>query len=44
MNEFTYTVIDSELGSVIQRSDGATIPIEIANKDYQEYLAQLEAE
>jgi hypothetical protein len=47
MQEYTYTEflnpITKEVCS-ITRSDGTSIPLDPANKDYQEYLAQLEAD
>jgi hypothetical protein len=42
MHEFTYIFVENELGSVIHRSDGASIPVDTGNKDYLAYLAQLE--
>jgi hypothetical protein len=49
MNEYTYEVIDvtnsitGDVTQVIMRSDGALIPEDPANADYQEYLKSLEA-
>ena len=46
--EFTYEIIENYNGQVIKRTDQegnvAFIPADPANSDYQEYLAQLEAE
>jgi hypothetical protein len=37
--EYTYKVIEGTLGSsMILRSDGAYIPMDEANSDYQRYL------
>jgi hypothetical protein len=47
MQEYTYEILDSNYGNeeqVIMRSDGLYIPADPANSDYQEYLAQLEAD
>jgi len=44
MEKYTYEVIESSFGTMIKRSDNAWIPVEEANIDYQEYLAQLEAD
>ena len=41
--EYTYEKIIAGLNTIILRSDGACIPIEPANSDYQAYLASLEA-
>ena len=42
--KYTYDVfIINETEEVIRRSDGASIPTDPANVDYQEYLASLEA-
>jgi hypothetical protein len=43
----TYELIENEEGSVIKATDGQEItwiPLDPANSDYQEYLAQLEGE
>jgi len=39
--EYTYELITSELGESILRSDGAWIPKDLGNVDYQKYLATL---
>ena len=38
--EYTYTEVKNDEGKVvvIVRSDGASIPVDPANSDYQEYL------
>jgi hypothetical protein len=49
MNEFTYELFETtdlitgELIRNVLRSDGALIPSDLGNRDYQEYLASLEA-
>ena len=39
--DYTYEIITSELGESILRSDGAWIPKDLGNVDYQDYLASL---
>ena len=38
MEKYTYEVIELGLEKIILRSDGACIPIDEANADYQAYL------
>ena len=38
MEKYTYEVIESDFGTMIKRSDGAWIPTDTANSDYQRYL------
>lgn len=39
MEKYTYEVIETPLGeTIILRSDGASIPTDPANSDYQAYL------
>jgi hypothetical protein len=38
MEKYTYTIIETELDKTILRSDGAVIPFDEANSDYQRYL------
>ena len=43
MTEYTYEILDTPSGDqIVFRSDGACIPIDAANSDYQAYLASLE--
>jgi hypothetical protein len=39
--EYTYKIIEG-LDNVVVRSDGASIPTDPANSDYQTYLVSLE--
>ena len=41
---YTYEIIDTGLEKIILRSDGACIPMDKANSDYQAYLATLASE
>jgi hypothetical protein len=38
---YKYKIVTSDLGENILRSDGAWIPKDLGNVDYQEYLASL---
>jgi hypothetical protein len=40
MEKYTYEVIEAPLGNIILRSDGASIPMDPANPDYQAYLSK----
>jgi hypothetical protein len=43
MNTYTYQIVDTGLGNqIILRSDGACIPSDPANSDYQTYLRWVE--
>ena len=42
MENYTYQIITTELGDSILRSDGAWIPQDERNVDYQAYLAWLD--
>ena len=37
--EYTYELLETEFGSIVLRSDGACIPLDPSNSDYQAYLA-----
>ena len=38
MEKYTYETIETDLGKILLRSDGASIPFDEANSDYQRYL------
>ena len=40
--KYTYEIIETDLGKVLLRSDGASIPFDEANSDYQAYLNPVE--
>jgi hypothetical protein len=42
MEKYTYEVIDNGLDKIVLRSDGACIPMDESNSDYQRYLRWLE--
>jgi hypothetical protein len=42
MEKYTYEVIETGLSQIVLRSDGACIPMDEANSDYQAYLLSLE--
>ena len=44
MENYTYQIVGEGFEKIILRSDGACIPFDEANVDYQAYLAQLENE
>lgn len=38
MEKYTYEIIKTDLDTIILRSDGACIPMDETNSDYQAYL------
>lgn len=38
MEKYTYEIIETPMGNILFRSDGASIPFDDANSDYQAYL------
>jgi hypothetical protein len=44
MEKYTYKIIETPMGNGLLRSDGASIPFDEANSDYQAYLNKDKAE
>ncbi len=42
--KYTYEIMETEFSKIILRSDGACIPMDEANSDYQAYLNKDKAE
>jgi hypothetical protein len=38
MEKYTYQIIETPVGNILLRSDGASIPFDERNSDYQRYL------